>query len=220
MAKLRNLSINIPLLEAIQEIPRYAKLIKNLISKKKLIEEDTIEVTHGCNAMIDNKVAEKKDDHGAFTIPFTIWMHEFEKSLCDLGASIKLIYFVIYKKLGLDTPTPTSMRFLMSDQSIKRPVGILFDVLVKVDKFFLPADFVVLDCEIDHEVPIILGHPFSATERTIVDLELGEIKFRVQENKVSFKTCKSKNQTSELQVVSMVDVENKKVIEEGSKDLL
>jgi len=78
--------------------------------------------------------------------------------------------YIIYKKLGLDTPTPTSMRFLMEDRSIKRPVGILFDVLMKVDKFILLVDFVVLDCEIDQEEPIILGRPLLDIRRSIGDL--------------------------------------------------
>lgn len=171
MAKLSNLSINIPLLKAIQEIPGYAaKLMKKLMSKKKLVEGDTIEVTRGCSAIMDSKVAEKKDDPGAFTIPCTIGTQEFAKALCELGASIDLMSFVIYKKLGLDAPTPTSMRLLMGDRSIKRLVGILFDVLVKVDKFILPTDFMVLDCEMDQEVPIILGRPFLV----IVNLEMGK----------------------------------------------
>ncbi|XP_016574203.1 uncharacterized protein LOC107871845 [Capsicum annuum] len=167
---------------------------------------------------MDSKVVENKDDPGAFFIPCTIWTYEFAKSLCYLGGRINLIPLFIYKKLGLDTPMPSSMQLLMADRSIKRSVGILFDVLVKVDKFILLIDFVVLDCEMDKKVPIIIGHPFLATERGIVDLELGEIKFRVQEEEVSFKICMSKKQTVELQVVSVVDIENKKINEEKFKD--
>ncbi|XP_047257535.1 uncharacterized protein LOC124889611 [Capsicum annuum] len=168
MAKLSNLSINIPLLEAIQENLRYAKLMKKMMSKKNLVEGDTIEVTYGCSAIMDNKVMENKDDLRAFTIPCTIGTHEFAKDICDV------------------------------DQSIKMPVEILFDVLVKVDKFILSADFVVLDCEMEKGVPIILGRPLFATGKATVDLVMGEMKFRVQEYKVSCKICKTKKQTAEL----------------------
>ncbi|XP_016558095.2 uncharacterized protein LOC107857791 [Capsicum annuum] len=192
MAKYSNLSINIPLLKAIQEILGYPKSMKKYISKMKIIQGDTIEVTHGCSVIKDSTVTEKKDDPRAFTIPCIIGMHEFAKALCDIGARINLMPFLIYKKIGLDAPTPTSMQLLMADRPIKKLMGILFDVLVKVDKFILPVDFVVLDCEINQEVPIILGRPFLSTGRAIVDLEMGEIKFRVQEDKVSFKICKSK----------------------------
>lgn len=44
------------------------------------------------------------------------------------------------------------------------------DVLVKVDKFIFPTDFIILDCEVDKEIPIILGQPFLATGRTLIDV--------------------------------------------------
>ncbi|XP_016581705.1 uncharacterized protein LOC107879102 [Capsicum annuum] len=189
--------------------------MKKLMSKKKVVKGDTIEVTHGYSAIMDSMVMEKKDDPRAFISPCTIETRVFEKPLCDLGARINLKPFFIYKKLGLNAPTPTSMRLLMEDQSIKKPVQILFDVLVKVDKFVLLVDFVVLDCEMDQEVRIILGCPFLATERAIANLEMGEIKFRVQKDEATFKDCKRKKKSMELQVVSMVDVEIEKV-KEGS----
>ena len=79
----------------------------------------------------------------------------------------------IYKKLGLGDPKPTAMRLLMADRTVKRPIGILHDVLVKVESFIFSADFVILDCKVDFEVPIILGSPFLATGRDLVDMERG-----------------------------------------------
>ena len=73
----------------------------------------------------------------------------------------------IYKKLGLGDPKP-AMRLLMADQTVKRPIGILHDVLVKVEEFIFSADFVILDCEVDFELPIILGRSFPATGRSLV----------------------------------------------------
>ena len=55
----------------------------------------------------------------------------------------------IYKKLGLGDTKPTAMRLLMADRTVKSPIRILHDVLVKVELFFFPADFVILDCEVD-----------------------------------------------------------------------
>ena len=63
----------------------------------------------------------------------------------------------IYKKLGLGDPKPTVMRLLIADQILKRPIGILHDVLVKVESFIFPVDFVILDCEVDFKITIILG---------------------------------------------------------------
>lgn len=79
----------------------------------------------------------------------------------------------------------------MADRSIKRPVGILYDVSVKVDKFLLPYDFVILDNEVDVNVPIILGRPFLATVRALVDVERRDLWFRVNEEEVLFNFCKT-----------------------------
>ncbi|XP_047268130.1 uncharacterized protein LOC124898539 [Capsicum annuum] len=177
MTNLSNLSINIPLFEVIQEILGYTKLMKKLMSKNKLVVGDTTEVILGCSAIMDAKVPEKKDEPRVFTILFTIGTHVFAKAHCNLGASINLIPFVIYKTIGFDTFTLTSMRLLIADWSIKRLVGRLFDVLMKVEKFIFSIDFVVLDCKMDKECPIILGRPFLDTRRAIVDLELREMKF-------------------------------------------
>ncbi|KAL8133741.1 hypothetical protein AgCh_008979 [Apium graveolens] len=71
---------------------------------------------------------------------------------------------------------------------VEQPVQILDleDVLVKVDKLFFPADFVILDFEEDTKIPIILGRPFLATERTLIDVQKGELTMRVQNQDVTF----------------------------------
>ena len=83
----------------------------------------------------------------------------------------------IYKKFGLGDRKTTAMRLLMADRTVKRTIGIFHDVLVKVESFIFPADFVILDCEVDFEVPIILWRPFLATGRALVDMEKGHMKF-------------------------------------------
>ena len=79
----------------------------------------------------------------------------------------------IYKKLGLEDPKPTAMRLLIADRTVKRLIGILHDVLVKVESFIFSAYFVILDCEVNFEAPIILWRPFLATGRALVDMEKG-----------------------------------------------
>ena len=83
------------------------------------------------------------------------------------------MHLSIYKKLGLGDPKPTTMRLLMANRTVKRPIGILHDVLVKVESFIFLADFVILDCEVNFEVPIILGRPFLAMGIAFVDMENG-----------------------------------------------
>ncbi|XP_075076554.1 uncharacterized protein LOC142163194 [Nicotiana tabacum] len=119
------------------------------------------------------------EDPNAFTIPCTIGIADFAKSLCDLGERIYLMPYSMLKTLGIGQPRATSMRLKMVDRTTKRPLGTIDDVLVLVDKFILPADFVILDCEVDYDVPIILGSTFLATGKALVGEEAGELTFRV-----------------------------------------
>ncbi|XP_019235564.1 PREDICTED: uncharacterized protein LOC109215898 [Nicotiana attenuata] len=113
-------------------------------------------MTHQVSSIV-HSMAPKLEDPGAFTIPCTIGSADFAKALFDLGASINLMPYSVFKTLGIGQPRPTSMRLQMVDRSMKRPLGIIDDVLVRVDKFILPTDFVVLDCEVDFEVDATLA---------------------------------------------------------------
>ncbi|XP_070046334.1 uncharacterized protein [Nicotiana tomentosiformis] len=146
--------------------------MKDLVTKKRSMNCETIKMTYQVSAMV-HSMSPKLEDPGAFTISCTIGSADFAKALCDLGASINLMPYSMFKTLGIRKPRPTSMRLQMADRKMKRPLGIIDDVLVRVDKFILPADFVILDCEVDYEVPIIMGRPFLATGKTLVDVEAG-----------------------------------------------
>ena len=195
---LKKLSINVPLVEALEQMPSYAKFMKDLVTKTRSVTfEDDDRMQH-CSAIATRFLVQKKEDPGAFTIPCTIGLLHFAKALCDLGASINLMPLSIYKKLGLGDPKPTVMRLLIADQILKRPIGILHDVLVKVESFIFLADFFILDCEVDFEVSIILGRPFLATGRALVDMEKGKIKFRLNNEETTFNICRSMRQSGEL----------------------
>ncbi|XP_049397297.1 uncharacterized protein LOC125861442 [Solanum stenotomum] len=202
----QKLSINLPLVEALLEMPGYAKFMKELVTKKRNLDCETIEVSHNCSAIMTKELITKREDPGEFTIPCTIVMLQFAKALCNLGKSINLMPYAIYKQLGLGEPKATTMRLLMADRSINHPVGILYDILVKVDRFIFSANFVILDCEIDGEIPIILGRPFLGTGRALVDVESGKLKFRVNDDEVIFNICKSMKHPSDIHVVSTEDV--------------
>ncbi|XP_070026228.1 uncharacterized protein [Nicotiana sylvestris] len=133
--------------------------------------ESTQEPT--CSALVTRPVAEKLSDLGSFTIPCTIGNFAFAKALCDLGASINLIPLAIYKRLGIGRARPISMLLQLVDRTIKRPSCILDDVFIQVGKFVFPADFVILDCRVDEEIPIILGRSFLATGRALIDCTQG-----------------------------------------------
>ena len=154
-------------------MPGYAMFLKDLVTKKRLVTFEEDNRMQHCSAIVTCSLVQNKEDPAAFTIPCTIRSLHFAKALCDLGARINLMPLSIYKKLALGDPKPTAMRLLMADRTLKRPIGILHNVLVKVESFIFPEDFVILDCEVDFEVPIILGRPFLATGRDLVDMEKG-----------------------------------------------
>ncbi|XP_070004725.1 uncharacterized protein [Nicotiana sylvestris] len=143
---MKSLSINVSLVEALEQMPGYAKFMKDLVTKKRSMDCESIKMTHQLSAIV-HWMAPKLEDPGAFTIPCTIWSANFVKALCDLGASINLMPYSVFKTLGIGQPRATSMRLQMMDRTMKMSLGIVDDVLVLVDKFILPADFVILDCE-------------------------------------------------------------------------
>ncbi|XP_047170548.1 uncharacterized protein LOC124838881 [Vigna umbellata] len=183
----KKLHINIPFAEALEQMPSYAKFMKDLLSKKRKLQEDeTIMLTEECIAIIQQKLPPKLKDPGSFVIPCEIGNITGGKALCDLGASINLMSFSIFKRLGIGEVKPTMITLQLADRSITYPYGIVEDVLVKVDKFIFPADFVVLDMEEDAKVPFIFGRPFLATGRALIDVEQGELILRVGDEKVTF----------------------------------
>lgn len=108
----------------------------------------------------------------------------------DLAVSINLMPLAVFRQLGMRAPTPMMIRLLMADHIVKKPMGILYDMLVKVDRFIFLADFVILDCEVDFEVPIILGRPFLATGRALVDVKVVHLKVRLNKEEVTFNICR------------------------------
>nr|XP_016472941.1 PREDICTED: uncharacterized protein LOC107794895 [Nicotiana tabacum] len=150
-------------------------------------------------------VAEKLSDPGSFTIPCTIGNFAFAKALCDLGANINLMPLVIYKRLDIGRARPTSMLLQLADRTVKRPFGILDDVLIQVGKFVFPADFVILDCKVDKEIPIISGRPFLATGRALIDCETGELKMRLNDEEIIFNVQKSMRHPREFANCSLID---------------
>ena len=175
---LRQVKVNIPLLDIIKQVPAYAKFLKDLCTiKKGLGIEKEAFLTEQVSAIIQSKYPVKYKDPGSPTISVNIGGNCIDKSLLDLGASVNLMPYSIYKRLGLGELKPTNITLSLADRSVKIPKGIVEDVLVKIDKFYYPVDFVVLDTEPiasePNHVPIILGRPFLATANAIINFRNG-----------------------------------------------
>ncbi|XP_057719654.1 uncharacterized protein LOC130934081 [Arachis stenosperma] len=173
-------------------MPLHAKFMKEVLTKKRSLKEGQIvEMTMKCSAILQRGLPKKKDDPGGFYIPCTIGNITIEKSFYDLGASINLMPLSLIRKLQIHELKPTQIAFQMADKSIQRAPGVVENILVKVDKFFLPADFVILDIEEDDNTPIILGRPFLATDRALIHVEKGKLMLRVHEEHIVFHVFKN-----------------------------
>lgn len=181
------LQVNIPFIEALDQMPIYAKFIKELLTgRRKPKDDENISLSENCSAILQKKLPPKLKDPGAFTIPCSIGPVNIGRALCDLGASINLMPLSMMKKLGCGEPKPTRMTLTLADRSISHPFGVLEDVLVKVNELVFPADFVILDMAEDEEMPLILGRPFLATGRALIDVAMGQLVLRFHSEQVVF----------------------------------
>ncbi|XP_038874947.1 uncharacterized protein LOC120067460 [Benincasa hispida] len=161
-------------------MPSYVKFLKDILAnKRKIGENETIALTYECSALFQNNIPKKMKDPGSFTLPCSIGGKEVGNALCDLEASINLMPLSIFKKLNIGNARPTTVTLQLADRSITHLEGKLEDILVQVDKFIFPADFIILDYEADTEVPIILGRPFLAIRRALINVQKGELTIRV-----------------------------------------
>ena len=170
--------MNIPLLDMIKQIPTYAKFLKDLCTVKKGLGIDKKAFqTEQVSSIIQCKTLVKYKDPRSPTISVNIGGICINKALLDLGVSVNLLPYLVYKKLGFEELKPTNITLSLADRSVKIPKGIVEDVLVKVDKFYYPVDFVVLDTEPvaegTNQVPIILGRPFLATSNATINCRNG-----------------------------------------------
>ena len=175
---LRKVKVNIPLLDMIKQVPTYAKFLKDLCTVKRGLNVDKKAfLTEQVNTIIQCKTLVKYKDPGCPTISVNIGGTCVEKALLDLGASVNLLPYSVYKQLSLGELNPMSITLSLADRSIKIPKGTVKDVLIQVDKFYYPVDFVVLDIDsvvvAANYVPIILGRPFLATSNAIINCRNG-----------------------------------------------
>ncbi|XP_070041496.1 uncharacterized protein [Nicotiana tomentosiformis] len=172
-------TVNIPLIDTLKEMPGYVKMMKDLMSRKFDFQDLVmVTLTQTCSTVVIRPIAEKLSDPGSFTIPCTI---------------------------GIGRARPTSMLLQLADRTVKRPSVILDDVLVQVGKFVFPTDFVILDYWVVEEIPIILGRPFLATGRALIDCEIGELKMRLNDEEITFNVQKSMRQPSEFANCSLIE---------------
>ncbi|GJT82714.1 hypothetical protein Tco_1057056 [Tanacetum coccineum] len=184
--------INIPVFEALEQMPKYAKFMKDLLARKgKTKETSKITINERCSVVLLNKIPFKEKDPRSFTIPCVIGKMGIDKPLADLGANISLMPYYMYARLDLGELKPTRMCIELANKSTQYPRGIAENVIVKIDKFIFLVDFVVLDMKEDHKISIILGRRFLAITHAMIDVFNKKISFEVGNETIMFDIEKS-----------------------------
>ncbi|KAJ0038202.1 hypothetical protein Pint_23027 [Pistacia integerrima] len=176
--QLKQVKINLPFLHVIKQVPSYAKVIKDLCTHKRRHNvKKTAFLTEQASAVLDSKTPPKYKDPGRPTVACQIGNKACGQALLDLGASVNLMPYSIYLQLGLDEIKPTFVTLQLADRSVRKPRGIVEDVLVQIDKFYYPVDFLVLDTisivNTESKTPLILGRPFLATANALINCRNG-----------------------------------------------
>ncbi|KAL5561746.1 hypothetical protein UlMin_031493 [Ulmus minor] len=142
-------------------MPNYVKFMKDVLTnKRKLGEFETVALTNECSMLLQTKIPPKLKDLGSVTIPCSIGNTYCGRALCDLGASINLMPMSVFKQLGIGNARPTIVTLQLADRSFAHPEGKIEDVLIRVDKFVFPADFIILDFELIEKCQSYLGDHF------------------------------------------------------------
>nr|GEW23725.1 transposon Ty3-I Gag-Pol polyprotein [Tanacetum cinerariifolium] len=166
--------------------PVVAPIIKHIASPDKLFELARTPLNEHCSTVLLKKLPEKLRDPDKFLI-----MCDFPEmaeclALADLDASINLMPLSVWNKLSLLELTLTLMTLELADRSISRLIGVAKDVYFKVGKFHFPADFVVVDFDVDPRVPLILERSFLKTGKALIDVFKGELTLRVGKEAITF----------------------------------
>ncbi|XP_074293502.1 uncharacterized protein LOC141620563 [Silene latifolia] len=191
---LKGMNVTIPFLDIIIEIPSYGKFLKDLVTlMKKSGQVQTINLSKECSDILThtNKLTNKLEDPGSFSISCSIQGVAIKRALCDLGASVSLMPLSIFKKLDLGDLKPTRVSLQLADRSAKFPIGVIEDMPLIVGKLIIPCDFFVMDMPEDNHVLIILGRPYLETGGALIDVKSGKLSLQVGEDKVEFELTKS-----------------------------
>nr|GEW95916.1 reverse transcriptase domain-containing protein [Tanacetum cinerariifolium] len=158
----QDLNFNISFADALILMPKFGLTIKTLLTNKdKLYELARTPLNEHCSVVLLKKLPEKLGDPGKFLIP-------------------------LWNKLSLPELSPTCITLELTDRSISHPVGVAEDVFVKVGTFHFPADFIVVDFDVDPRVPLILERSFLKTGRALIDVFEGELTLRVGKEAITF----------------------------------
>ncbi|GJT08142.1 reverse transcriptase domain-containing protein [Tanacetum coccineum] len=166
---IKEVRINVPLIDVLTGMPNYGKFLKDLVSNKSKMEQISIAfLTQECSAILQNKIPPKLGNPRSFLIPCKLANSVEYLALADLGASINMMSYSLYAALSKTTLKPTRMSIRLANHTYQYSMGVAENMLVQVGKFVFHVDFVILQMEEDDRVPLILGRPFLHTANAII----------------------------------------------------
>ncbi|XP_074306025.1 uncharacterized protein LOC141641253 [Silene latifolia] len=206
----RKCEVNIPLLDLLKSVPRYAKFLKELCTIKrnqKLKGVQKVKVNEHVSALFQHKLPPKCSDPGMFIVPCTLGDTTIPNAMLNLGASTNVLPYSLYKSLKLGPFVKTGVVIQLADRSNAYPKGVVEDVLVMVDKLIFSADFYVLEMEHDSQAaPILLGRPFFRTASTKIDVSNGSLIMEADGQVVKFNIYDSMKYPCDDHSCFMIDV--------------
>ncbi|GJS86011.1 reverse transcriptase domain-containing protein [Tanacetum coccineum] len=205
----QKIHFDISFADALLYMPKFSPMFRSLISnKEKLFELSNAPLNENCSAVLLKKLPEKLRDPCKFLIPCDFPGMVECSALADLGASINLMPLSVWKRLSLPELTTTRMTLELAYRSITSPKGVAEVVFVKVGKFHFPADFVVVDFDVDPRVPLIFGRPFLRTSRALIDVYGEEITLRFNDEAITFNLGHTSRYSSDYngESVSQIDI--------------
>ncbi|CAA7044568.1 unnamed protein product [Microthlaspi erraticum] len=152
---MRQLELKLPFIDALMLIPPYQKFLKDAVQQRTREAQGMVVLTRECSAIIQRKViSDKKEDPGSFTLPAS-------------------------KRLGYHKYQACGISLVLADRSIRLPTGMLEDLPLRIGNVEIPTDFIVLEMDEEPTDPLILGRPFLATARAMIDVCEGTIELNL-----------------------------------------
>ncbi|XP_047943176.1 uncharacterized protein LOC125190018 [Salvia hispanica] len=197
---IRKVNVDVSLVDLFLHFPKFSMFFKDLIAKKEKIQDDGVVILSAfCSQFVKGKMPAKRRDPGSCVIPCEMGDKKFPKCLLDQGSGISLMALKTARSIGLEARIePIDIDLQLADHSIVKPKGIIEDVLVKVDKFILPVDFIVIEMEEDKDMPILFGRPFLATGDVVIETKTNTVMFRVDGENVVIEQEKAKGRLLEF----------------------
>ncbi|XP_038876922.1 uncharacterized protein LOC120069274 [Benincasa hispida] len=221
----KKVQTNILLLNAIQQIPRYAEFLKELCTQKRIgKDKERVVVSKNVLALVKQNMPRKWRDPGIFTLPYIIGNRVIRHAMLDLRASINVMPYHVYEDLNLNDLQKPTMCIQLANRSYIQPLRIVKDVLLQVRDLIFPVDFYILkmdEISTHSSSTILLGRPFMKTAKTKIDIDKGCLSIKFDGELVSFNMYDAMKFSKEYLSLCMIEVHDLLddiILHDGSDD--